>query len=313
MENIIKKSLVDNGICHDFNSICVINEYRNDKFPQVFKIVDQYENKIFKIRITANRKNAVEVEKTVCNILERNLQKHFFPRILGEYENLLLGNVLVMEYCPGNSLSRLITILDESEKLMIVNELIGYIQDIHSIKSEKYTTFGEVCYYQWADFYRNQMNVYLRGAREANLIDGKIVNIICKIIDHEKPQCVEPVLVYYDLKPDNIIFDRINSRVSLVDFEIARFVDPLMEISRGEFLCGLFGCNIYKDDIWLPFVEGITGRKYKDVVNDKKIRLYMLYHNLSYLNHIWMIEKQRDCDTLKKIQTIIDSLALKDY
>lgn len=310
MEEIIKDFLIYQGICKNREKIKVINEYRADLYPQVYKIVDELNNIIFKIRITTNRQNAVRTEKIVCNILKEKNCKKFYPQIYREFANQpMLGNVLIMEYIEGNSLAKELDRLSSDEEKLIIDSLYNIVQNIHSIKSRCFTTFNGEVFAYWVDFMQYQIQKFVEYSQQRGLLDNYLAHTIKetfrKFIFINN---IIPTLVYYDLKPDNIIIDIKSNTVSLVDYEIARFFDPYMEVSRGEFLCYLFHNEKYKNNIWIPLAEKLLGKEYCDVVTDKKIKLYTIYHHLSYLNHIWKLENRVEIDSLNKIQQVIGEL-----
>lgn len=304
MEEIIKDFLISQEICKNRQKIQIINEYRADVYPQVYKVIDELNNIIFKIRVTTNRKNAVNTEKIVCNILKKNKCEKFYPQIYKEFRDQpILGNVLIMEYIKGHTLAYELDRLSTKEEQLIINSLYSIVQNIHSIKSKYFTIFDEIKFGSWIDFFHYRIQEFIEYSYKEGLLDLYLVRTIKEIVDTFKfRNDFLPTLVYYDLKPDNIIIDIESNTVSLVDYEIARFVDPYMEVSKGEFLCYLFHNDRYKNNIWIPLAEKMLGKEYNNVISDKKIKLYTIYHHLSYLNHIWKLENKVETASLLKIE-----------
>lgn len=263
-------------------------EYFDDLHPQVYILCEENENYKMRIRIISDRYNAVSIEEKVCLLLESNLQDYFYPRILRKYENVSgIGDILITEYKEGVSLDKCILNLSEMEYPIITDQLCKILKKMHSIKSSEFFDFGEFKSNSWFTFFDYKLKRYLKMGLDNKILKSEEIEYIAQLLLTEQSILKLDLgsLIHFDVKPSNIIWNPKNKEISLIDFEMSRYGDILMEFTKGKFTTMLFNNSIYKNKIWKPLVEHYFSQPYADIFSSRKSIWYLFYHYLAHCNY----------------------------
>ncbi len=90
-----------------------------------------------------------------------------------------------------------------------------------------------------------------------------------------------PSFLHFDIKPQNIIYDKSNRKTYIIDFEHSRFGDFSHELFRGDTASkkSLFFSYCWKD------VKSNNVNKYGDFGLDDKLRYYKLFYCVLELSY----------------------------
>ncbi|MCI9486967.1 MAG: aminoglycoside phosphotransferase family protein [Lachnospiraceae bacterium] len=263
-------------------------EYLDDSQPQVYILREKSGKFQKRIRIISNRYNAITTEEKVCLLLEMHLSEHFYPQIYKKFKNVSgLGDILITEYKEGISLDKCIFDLSEIEFSMIVDQLCKDLKKIHSIKSSGFSDLAEFTDDNWFDFFEYKLKKYLNKALDNKILTNEEIEYLVKLLYREQDIFKQDYgsLIHFDVKPANIIWDCRSKEISLIDFEMSRYADILMEFTKGKFTTLLFNNSVYKNKIWIPLVEQYFSQPYTDVFSSRKAVWYLFYHYLAHCNY----------------------------
>ena len=269
-------------------------EYLDDLQPQVYILREKNGKFQKRIRITSDRNDAVNIEEKICSLLETYLSDYFYPKIENKYENISgIGDVLITEYKEGVSLDKYIFNLSEMEYPIIIDKLSRNLKKMHSIKSSDFFDFKEFKSNNWFDFFEYKLKKYLKIAVDNRILKKKeteyITHLLYKEQDIFRLDCGS--LIHFDIKPANIIWNPANKEPYLIDFEMSRYGDILMEFTKGKFTTLLFNNSIYENKIWKPLVEHYFSKPYADIFSSRKSIWYLFYHYLAYSSYQLMCFK----------------------
>ncbi|MCU0289322.1 MAG: hypothetical protein MUF15_23360, partial [Acidobacteria bacterium] len=117
---------------------------------------------------------------------------------------------------------------------------------------------------------------------------------------------VKSSLLHYDIKPANIIYNKISKKVTLIDFELTRFGDINSEFTRAFVLSEKFS-NIH-NKIIIPMLKNIYGNCYNDFINSDLFHIYSLYHMMALYNFLTTDNLYDVTIYAKKIKSLISDL-----
>ncbi|WP_428741874.1 phosphotransferase [Tenacibaculum sp.] len=226
----IKNLLSTVSFFHNMN-IDVINEYTNDPNPKCFLVSSKDTGKKYKVRISIDEgESNVKKELRVFQYLQEN-RVRYLPEI---YHYNLSGNfhVLIYEYFEGKSLEK-IDNLAKSDFDKIQTKLIKTIKEFRSLKYHQCKSYLKV-FDSWYDYFVYKMNEHLESKESKLLFSPKEIFAIkqkCKVFEDEM-RSKQNYFIHYDIKPKNIIYNQADQEAYLIDYELGRFGDNLMEFVR---------------------------------------------------------------------------------
>ena len=263
-------------------------EYLDDLQPQVYILREKNGKFQRRIRIISDRDNTVNTEEKICLLLETYLPDYFYPKVHKKYENIPgIGDILITEYKEGVSLDKYIFNLSEMEYPIIIDELFRNLKKMHSIKSSDFFDFTEFKSNNWFDFFKFKLKKYLKMAVDNRILKREEIGYITHLLYREQDifRLDLGSLIHFDIKPANIIWNPENKELSLIDFEMSRYGDILMEFTKGKFTTLLFNNSIYENKIWKPLVEYYFSEPYADIFSSRKSIWYLFYHYLAHTNY----------------------------
>lgn len=263
-------------------------EYFDDLQPQVYILREKNGKFQGRIRIISDRDNTVNIEEKVCLLLETYLPDYFYPKVHKKYENIPgIGDILITEYKEGVSLDKCIFNLSEMEYPIIIDKLFRSLKKMHSIKSSNFFDFTEFNSNNWFDFFEYKLKKYLKMAMDNKILKREEIGYITHLLYREQDifRLNLGSLIHFDVKPANIIWNSENKELSLIDFEMSRYGDILMEFTKGKFTTLLFNNSIYENKIWKPLVEYYFSKPYADIFSSRKSIWYLFYHYLAHSNY----------------------------
>lgn len=263
-------------------------EYFDDMQPQVYILHGKNKQFQRRIRIISDRNYAIKTEEKACSILETCLSDNFYPKVLKKYDNVSgIGDILITEYKRGVSLDKCILNLSPMEYSLIASQLCTNLKKMHSIKSSDFFDFTYVKSKSWTHFFEIKLRNYLNKALADKILNTKELEYITRLFINEKDifQLDCGSFIHFDVKPANIIWDITSRKTYLIDFEMSRYGDILMEFTKGKFTAQLFGNPIYESNIWKPMVEQYFAQPYTDIFSLRKSVWYLFYHYLAHCTY----------------------------
>lgn len=288
VENDLKKYIYATNILPTNVSFEIRPEYFDDLHPQVYILREKNGKFQIRIRIISDRYNAINIEEKVCLILEAHLSEYFYPKVYKKHKNIPgIGDILFTEYKEGASLDKCISELSEIEYSIIVNQLCQHLKKMHSIKSSIFFDFGELKSNNWFAFFECKLKKYLKNALDNRILGKSEIECIIQLLykDQNYFRLDNASLIHFDVKPANIIWNSKNRKTFLIDFEMSRYGDILMEFTKGKFTAVLSDNLIYENKIWMPLVEQYFSQPYTITFSSKRAIWYLFYHYLAHYNY----------------------------
>lgn len=228
----VKKLLVNVPFFHKMN-IDVINEYTNDLHPKCFLVLSKDDGIKYKIRISINEKeSSVEKELKAFQYLQKNnvtcLPEIYYYHFGKDF------NILIYEYFEGASLEKIHN-LTKSDYDIILSDLIPIIKKFDSLKNDHCMSFTRI-YNDWYDYFMIKMGEHVGNMKNESIFSPKEKTAIKKICRSFKDEMKskQNTFLHYDIKPKNIVYDQVNKKAYLIDYELGRFGDRLMEFAKIE-------------------------------------------------------------------------------
>lgn len=282
--NINIREELSNYFKCDLVDINFINIYRNDLIPQVSLVKIKNNSDLFKIRFTNDREYAVFTEAAVCNILKEHYPKSdFFPKI----RHIISKHLVIYEYIKGKSIDKIINELTKEELDLIGNQLYVYLQKIHAITSSFVYAFDNNQFINWYSFFECKLYTHLREAVNYDFITIENKNKLIQVLHDNKDKfdINQNILLHFDIKPANIIYNKKEKKIYLIDFEMSRFGDEIFEYSKM-----LFNKIIYFSPKWDKicniYFNRINSEKNINIFINPRLDWYMFYHYLTYIIYL---------------------------
>ncbi|MCL2441459.1 MAG: aminoglycoside phosphotransferase family protein [Treponema sp.] len=279
--------------------------YSNDAYPSCFLVSEGICN--YKVRLSSSfnpyaiirEYNALEYLKKQGSKLGADILE---AKIDGPPESLYL----IESFLPGKSLEKYST--DELEKYMplLTQKISSCLYELHNLKGHKFHSFIGDSYQTYLDMLETHMQ---RHIRTIGTYDINFANYISKTIKNIHLYeyywiNITPSFLHFDLKPQNIIFDKETTSISLVDFEFARFGDMFHELIRAKMR---FSQNtLFFRNLW-SHVENCYFQKIGHIPSVKEL-IYQLYYYVSDLPYYYKINDFNNiiCLQEKIKETLID-------
>lgn len=288
VEKALKEFIKSTGIISSETDFEVKPEYLNDLQPQVYVLRDKKQKPLWRIRIIAERQNALLTEEKVCLLLEQSNVECFYPKVYQKYQNIpQIGDILITDYKKGISIDKCISKLSENDYNIIVSQLCKNLKEMHSVTSREFCDFSSFSSDSWFAFFKYKFDKHLRRAKNNQLLSDEQVHTISRLLLKEQEifKLSYSALIHFDVKPANIIWNPEDQKVYLIDFEMSRFGDPFMEFTKGKFTTLLFNNSTYDDKIWIPLVEQYFSQPYSQIFSSRKASWYLFYHYTAHCNY----------------------------
>lgn len=188
---------------------------------------------------------------------------------------------LIVEYESGESLDKSLGWTPHAD--LIISGLCQILSDIHNVSGDYFGHLAGPRYDSWQAFMDMRFWHHVRLVSGAGLITEDDLHWIRLLYDDASKvfSGVRPTLLHGDVKPANIVFDAERRRVSLVDFELARFGDVDFEWIRLEHLARRW--PEYDKLVAQPLLSASQSQRSVQSDGEVKLLLYALFHVCSIL------------------------------
>ncbi len=258
--------------------IRLINENTADLNPECFLVKDVTSNQKIKVRLApSSAANSVAKEKYILEMLKKANVRNI-PDIYS-LEKSKGYDVLIYQYFEGESIEKL-SELSEKDYLIIRNAIINSMLEYRALKSPKPMLFNQT-FENWSNLFGLKMNEHLNSRANLEFFDQRVINEIKGFHKTQLPslQEVDCCFIHYDIKPKNIVFDKESRSAFLIDFELARFGDPMMELAR---IKSFSQSDEYSALLVNPILGYFNGNKDVHDLSDNIFSLYLLYCYIVY-------------------------------
>lgn len=204
-----------------------------------------------------------------------------FPELLSRTFSYKGREFYILEYLEGKTLDELDGILSEEEWQITAQELKARLQELHTCTSDKYSDRAKFYSDSFGKLLSDKFTERLKNRVFAQFSTEKLTaaTAVCKHI-LSKVTFPEAHLIHMDVKPANIIFNRTEKKVSLIDFENARFCDA--DFGKTQLLLTAYKGypETYKKYILPQITDGLTVEL---AIKDDKFLCYLFYQALCNL------------------------------
>ena len=197
--------------------------YHSPDGEKCFHIYDQDTAQDYKVRFAVDSNTlAAATEHRALTILAQHHLRWAAPIV--EFDTTV-PCCLVTGYYNGDSLDKSLSWVPHADR--IVADLARMLCEVHSIRG---TSFGQLAsdeYPTWQSFLDVRFWRHVRPVAAAGYLTEDEVAMITKLSEQARDdvKTTQPVLLHFDVKPANILFDVQCSTTALVDWELARFGD----------------------------------------------------------------------------------------
>lgn len=285
-QNSIKNVLVSLGLVSEKDQINISPLYINDANPQCYIVTCKSKN-ICKIRFQKKgHENAIKTEQTVLEFLiDKKIQG--IPKLIYPLSNNDNIDFLVTSYIEGHDISFLDNDFEDFEMQNITEQLIYIIKKLHSLHSAQYNDFRTITFNSWNKYITLRLKEKIKFFLDNPLQRTLFLDYFLKLSKYDVNfESDIPVLIHFDLKPANIIYNKSKNKVSLIDFEMARFSDIYFGYSKADFCAFLYPTKTFKNIILPTLLQNELGITINEFRNQDKYFWYMLYHWITYINYL---------------------------
>lgn len=191
-------------------------------------LVTDLENQIqYRVK-TEKEKNEKEIK--VFQFLQQFERQDWMPEIIKtEDEN----GLLITPFIKGDTLNY-VTDIQPSDVEKIGKNLYKKIEEIHSIQHGTYDIQEKKQYPNWYMLIKKQYEEYLTKIVEIGFLNETEKRRIENFIESLRPELerVKTTFVHADLKGANIVYQKENSQVFPIDFEVCFVGDPDFDWAR---------------------------------------------------------------------------------
>ena len=216
-----------------------------------------------------------------------------FPELLSQTFSYKDRDFYILEYLEGETFEELDGIFSEEEWRIVAMKLKERIHELYSCTSDKYSDRAKFYSESFGELLSNKLTNRLKNSLFAQFSTNKLAtatatfNRILSNVTFPKAH-----LIHMDVKPANIIYNRNEKKVSLIDFENARFCD--YDFGRTQLLLTAYkGYSETYTKYVLPYLtDGFT---IESAVKDDKCLSYLYYQTLC--NLIFYESRHLPCPT----------------
>ena len=279
--SIIKNLLSSTAFFRDKN-IDVKNEYSNDPYPKCFLVTSVDDGTRFKVRISLNEsESTVKKELRVLQYLRENNVKSI-PNIY-DYSLSKGSHILICEYFDGMSLEKFDD-LTKKELKVIRADLLTIISEFRTLEHHHCKSYSQI-YSSWYDYFICKMQEHISSKENEVVFSPKeilTIQQICRSFEKEM-KAKKNFFIHYDIKPKNIVYNRANQKAYLIDYELGRFGDNLMELARLRSFCD---DRNYLDEIVNPIIEHFGVNR---MLGKNLFTLYLLYCHIVFHRYYYAV------------------------
>ncbi|QHE59805.1 phosphotransferase [Rossellomorea vietnamensis] len=155
-----------------------------------------------------------------------------------EVPNSLNKNYYIQEWLPGSDAQKSISNFSGLEKQQFSWEFGETLAKLHSIKGDFFSEdlLGEKKTSSWRELVTNRLEKLLHENREVCVLDNKTIDNMeekCNRLLQNLSDNIEPGFTHRDLYLSNVLVAD-NKFLNIIDFEHARFYDPLWDFVKVE-------------------------------------------------------------------------------
>lgn len=254
--------------------------YMNDPLEKCFLVRDSLTKEKYKVRIqTPEFPHSVQNEYKALEVL-KGYYSNLAPDIL--FSSFARDNILVTSYCEGESLDKLEKELDANDISKIIVNLTSVIRRLHSIKGNYFGDFSSLVFPTWASFFHHKLMNHVLNARKIELISQSDLSAVTKFYEQiaSRFDAIDGTFLHFDIKPANIIYDKALEKVTLIDFELARFGDANMEFAR--LVTDYQLSSKLQSQLFIPLAETFIDLSLEEYKRTPEFIIYDLYSLLAY-------------------------------
>lgn len=254
-----------------FQLISIYNRHNEEK---CFLAVSG--SRSYKVRFaTATSRHSVEREYQAYSHLHQQ-RINWVPTV---YEvKLDEPACLVTSFAKGMSLDKSLAWIECVPE--IIRRITSSLEEIHKIEGCYCGHLGGPRYRTWQAFIDVRFWRHIKPLNTAKIIDNNDLKKIRQLYEetNESLSKVHPVLLHGDVKPANVIFDKVTKETVIIDWELARFGDIDFEWSKLDRMS--IRWPEYRRLIAEPILRSVFRNRAK---KKAKLLLYDLYHASSFL------------------------------
>jgi|GEM_PF-3006687 len=278
------------------------NLYSNDKYPTCFQVLcdDTY----YKVRLSS-RFNPYSIlrEYNAIKYLEK-------AGIMGQPQVIDVGitqnyedSYLVESFVPGKTLDKYKDDEIEEYFLAIANSLYSYLIKIHNIKDRNFHSFIGDSYCSYQEMLMTHIKGHIKTIASYDLKMAEQLSCIFKLFHQQKDKFKEimPTFAHFDIKPQNIIFDRDTLQLVLIDYEYSRFADPYHELIRAHM-------KAKKSPVFYQKLWAEVEYRYRQSIKEPPPIMTVIYQLYYYISDLPYQYRIRDTNEINCISYLIQAL-----
>lgn len=285
--------LSDSGLISDDETLQLIPYHFimiGGKPSSHYKII--CENKKFFLKSVKDNDNTIFC-LPYLNDLNRKYGDGKFPELLSKTFSYKGREFYILEYLEGETFEELDGVLSEDEWQTAALKLKERLHELYSCTSDKYSDRAKFYSESFGELLSHKLTERLKNPLFAQFSKDKLAAATVafnRILSNaEFPQAH---LIHMDVKPANIIYNRNEKRVSLIDFENARFCDN--DFGKTQLLLTAYKgyTETYKKYVLPNLIDGFT---VESAIRDEKCLSYLFYQTLC--NLVFYESRRLTCPT----------------
>lgn len=271
------------GKCELFRDteIAVSSVYRDDPEHKCVLVVVRNSGTKYKVRVATQKFPTTVAREYLALQWLDEFKFEWLPRVVVAPDRKPgTPSLLVCEYFEGDSLDKCDD-LTQADYELIVARLVRIIGDLQLVKSDWFGDFeGDKCR-TWSVYFRSKFDNHVENALRLGVIDEQQYRLIAAKLSSVANYLLsaQSSFLHFDIKPANIIYDKHTGRTALVDFELCRFGDAMMEYAR---IYSYERDATFLTRIAAPVVEHFLGSEFRRFKESDIFALYQLYNLLGY-------------------------------
>jgi aminoglycoside phosphotransferase (APT) family kinase protein len=253
--------------------------YGKGNEEKCFRVATPNDGLAYKVRFsTATSRRSVAQEYEALSLLSRHGVKwtpHLYEVNLSEPSYLIIG------FVEGESLDKSLEWMSHAKSIQL--DLRQEITDIHYIQGDYFGHLTGRRYESWQAFFEVRLWRHVLPLVKALLISERDLARIKALHEEARKSLseVSPTLLHGDVKPANVVFERVTRKTTLIDFELSRFGDQDFEWTKLRRMA--IRWPEYQQLVSQPLLNSLS-RINLTGHTDAKLLLYDIYHACSFVD-----------------------------
>lgn len=276
--------------------------YKNDPLEKCFLVRDVKRSINYKARLFRKEfPTHVDSEYKALTFLKQNaitwVPNIYYSSLEGE------NSIIVYEFFDGISIDKLGTRLGLDEIKVVKNDLIIQINNLHSITTSGFGDFSGNEFASWKDYFKLKFFNHINNALNLGVITQEEFEIINVAFDDNSSyyDTVKSTFLHFDIKPSNVVYEQPTGNTHIIDFELCRRGDRLMEFVR--LITPYNEPDYLHQKLFAPLAQSYFDSFTGSVQESSIYTLYNLYNLLAYYTTSEMnrgIKKHNLIEPIKK-------------